>query len=169
MSENLSRKFSASFLDEISSFEKRYVTWWEKGTITWPLNWLRTLEVWPDWVIYCTLGNFLKLVVATIILPKSHTFLRNFVKVSKTFILVKYFLGNINRHLVTFYCSHWTPIMFCFASGCKTWDVAYSAKQKINNYRVRWQRLSMSGLGTIWVSHCRFAQMNSKTKRCKLQ
>ena len=35
--------------------------------------------VWPDWAIYWTLGNFLK-PLATINLPKSHTFLGNFCK-----------------------------------------------------------------------------------------
>ena len=35
--------------------------------------------VWPDWVIYWTLGNFLK-PLATINLPKSPTFLGNFCK-----------------------------------------------------------------------------------------
>ena len=35
--------------------------------------------VWPDWAIYCTLGNFSKL-VATISLPKLHTLLGNFCK-----------------------------------------------------------------------------------------
>ena len=35
--------------------------------------------VWPDWVIYWTLGNFLK-PFATINLPKSPTFLNNFWK-----------------------------------------------------------------------------------------
>ena len=41
-------------------------------------------SVWPDWVIYCTLGNFAK-PMATIILPKSPTFLGNFCKCVKTF------------------------------------------------------------------------------------
>ena len=35
--------------------------------------------VWPEWAIYCTLGNFLK-PVARIILPKFPTFLGNFWK-----------------------------------------------------------------------------------------
>ena len=59
--------------------------------------------VWPDWAIYCTLGNFSK-PVATIILP---TFLGNFCKAVKIFIVpVKSFLGNFFRHLVNFYWSH---------------------------------------------------------------
>ena len=50
--------------------------------------------VWPDWAIYCTLGNFSK-PVATIILPKSPTFLGNF---CKSFIfLVKSLLVNFWR------------------------------------------------------------------------
>ena len=40
--------------------------------------------MWPDWAIYCTLGNFLK-PVATIILPKSPTFLGNYGKGGKIF------------------------------------------------------------------------------------
>ena len=36
-------------------------------------------SVWPDWAIFCTLGNFFK-PLATIILPKSLTFLGNFCK-----------------------------------------------------------------------------------------
>ena len=40
--------------------------------------------VWPDWAIYCTLGNFSK-PVATAILPKLPTF---FVKLSKSYIFI---------------------------------------------------------------------------------
>ena len=40
--------------------------------------------MWPYWVIYCTLGNFLK-PVATIISPKSPTFIGNFCKGGKIF------------------------------------------------------------------------------------
>ena len=40
--------------------------------------------VWPDWVIYWTLGNFFK-PLATINLPKSYTFLGNFCKGVKIF------------------------------------------------------------------------------------
>ena len=48
--------------------------------------------VWPDWTIYCTLGNFSK-PVTTIILGKMKHF-RQFLKVSKSFIfLVKSFLA----------------------------------------------------------------------------
>ena len=69
--------------------------------------------MWPDWVIYCTLGNFSKPVV-TIILPKLPTFLGIFVKVSKSLIfLVKSFLGNFYRNLVTFYWSHWWCLKMC--------------------------------------------------------
>ena len=47
---------------------------------------------------------------AIIILPKSPTHFRQFfVKVSKSFILLKKsFLGNFYRHLATFYWSHWS-------------------------------------------------------------
>ena len=41
-------------------------------------------SVWPDWAIYCTLGNFLKS-VATIILPELPTFLGSFCKGVKRF------------------------------------------------------------------------------------
>ena len=52
------------------------------------------------------LGKFSKH-LATINLPKSPTFLGNFVKVSKSLIfLVKSFLGNFYRHLAFFYWSH---------------------------------------------------------------
>ena len=61
-------------------------------------NFLRTRKegdraVWPDWAIYCTLGNFYN-TVATYILPKSRIF-RQFLKLSKSFILlVKSFLAH---------------------------------------------------------------------------
>ena len=43
-----------------------------------------------------------------IFLPKSPTFLVNFVKLSKSFIfIVKLFLANFYRHLATFYWSRW--------------------------------------------------------------
>ena len=63
--------------------------------------------VWPDWAIYCTLGNFSKPLV-TINMPKSPTFLGNFVKASIFFLifLVKSFLGNFYWYLATFYWSH---------------------------------------------------------------
>ena len=63
-------------------------------------------SVWPDRVIFWTLGNFSK-PVAKISLPKSPTFLTNSCKVSKfLFFLVKSFLGNFYRHLATFHWSH---------------------------------------------------------------
>ena len=65
--------------------------------------------VWPDWVIYCTLGNFSK-TVATIMLLNLPIFLNFFCKSVKTFhFLVKSFLCNFYRHLVTFNWSHWIP------------------------------------------------------------
>ena len=66
---------------------------------TFLLNWqdrlllANTHAVWPDWAIYCTLGNFSK-PVATIILPKSPTFKALFVKVSKSFIFQGESFGN---------------------------------------------------------------------------
>ena len=52
---------------------------WGKYGIFSPLT-----SVWPDWAIYCTLGNFSK-PVATIILPKLPTFLGNFCNGVKIF------------------------------------------------------------------------------------
>ena len=46
-----------------------------------------SLPVWPDWAIYWTLGNFLK-PLPTINLPKSPTFLGNFLKVLKSIIFL---------------------------------------------------------------------------------
>ena len=61
------------------------------------------LAVWPDRAIFCTLGTFLK-PLATNNLPKSLTFLGNFVKVSKSIIfLVTSFLGSFYRHLAIFF------------------------------------------------------------------
>ena len=62
--------------------------------------------VWPDWLIYWTSGNLLK-PLPTINLPKSSTFLGNFVNVSKSFIFaVKSCLGNFCRLLAIFFWSH---------------------------------------------------------------
>ena len=61
--------------------------------------------VWPDLVIFWTLGNFLKS-LATINLPNSPTFLGKFCKGVKNF-LVKSFLGNFYRHLAILFWSHW--------------------------------------------------------------
>ena len=70
----------------------------------------RSLAVWPNWAIYCTLGNFSK-PVATIIEPKLPTFFGNILKVSISFIfLIKSFLGNFYRHLAIFYKSHWSLV-----------------------------------------------------------
>ena len=63
-------------------------------------------SVWPDWAIFCTLGNFFK-PLETINFPKSLTFFGNFCKSIKMF-LVKSFLGNFYGHLAIFIWSHWT-------------------------------------------------------------
>ena len=56
---------------------------------------------------FCTFSNFLK-PLGTINLPKSPTFLGNFLKVSKSIIfLVKSFLGNFYTQLAIFIWSHW--------------------------------------------------------------
>ena len=63
---------------------------------------LRPPPVWPDWAIYCTLGNFSK-PLATINLPKFHTFVGKFCKGVKIFIFSsKIILGNFYRHLAIF-------------------------------------------------------------------
>ena len=73
------------------------------------VGWDSSPPVWPDRAIYLTLGNFLKR-LATINLPKSHTFLSNFLKVSKSIIcLVKSFLGNFYGHLAIFFWSLCSP------------------------------------------------------------
>ena len=60
--------------------------------------------------IYCTMGNFSK-PLATIILPKSPTFLGNLCKDIKAFFFpVKSFLGKFYRHWATFFWSHCTPV-----------------------------------------------------------
>ena len=62
--------------------------------------------MWQDWAIYWTLGNFFK-PLAKINLPKSPTFLANFLKVPYSIIfLVKSYLGNFCRHLAIFI---WSP------------------------------------------------------------
>ena len=60
--------------------------------------------VWPDWAIYCTLGNFSK-PVAAIILPKLPTFLGKFCRVVKIF----YFASEIifGQTFGDFFWSHW--------------------------------------------------------------
>ena len=58
--------------------------------------------VWPDWAIYCTLGNFKK-PMAAIICPNLQFFLGNFCKGVKIYHFeAKSFLGNVYRHLAIF-------------------------------------------------------------------
>ena len=65
------------------------------------------------------LGNFSN-PVATIILPKLHPVVGNFVKVSKTFVfLVQSLLGNFYSNLATFYWSH--CCCSSLISGFKQW------------------------------------------------
>ena len=72
----------------------------EMGVAEWE-SWRSA--VWPNWAIFCTLGNHSK-AVATIILPKLPALLALFVKVSKSFLfLVKSFLGNFYRQIFDFY------------------------------------------------------------------
>ena len=71
---------------------------------------IRCHAVWPDWAIFYTFGNFLK-PLATTNLPKSLTFLGNFCKGVKSYhFLVKSILGNVYRHLVNFFWSHWIVV-----------------------------------------------------------
>ena len=57
------------------------------------------LSVWPDWLIYWTLGHFLK-PLATINLPKYPTFFGNFCKgVKINHFSSEIILGNFYRHL----------------------------------------------------------------------
>ena len=64
----------------------------------WKLE-VRVSPVWPDWAIYCTLGNFSK-PVATFILPKFTTFFDNFRKVLKIFNFPsEIILGNFYRDI----------------------------------------------------------------------
>ena len=63
--------------------------------------------VWPDLAIYWTLGKFLQ-PLATIILPKSPTFLGNFCKGVENYPFSSAtFLGNFYRHLAIFFWFHW--------------------------------------------------------------
>ena len=77
--------------------------------------------MWPDWAIHWTLGNFLN-PLATIILPKSFTFLCNFCIGIKIFIFSsEIILGNFYRHLAIFFWSHW--IISSIATG---WPCSYA-------------------------------------------
>ena len=85
-----------SFSNEYSTQSLTWGQWlchiWQRG---------RFQPVWPDWAIYCTLGNFSK-PVATIILPKSPTFLYNFCEGFKNFhFSSEIILGNSYWHLST--------------------------------------------------------------------
>ena len=79
-----------------------------------------SLAVWPDWAIFCTLGNFFKL-LATISLPKSLTFLGNFCKGVKIYpfsseIIFGIFLQTFDDfYLVTLVPNHFysPPELLC--------------------------------------------------------
>ena len=80
-----------------------FLTSLNQNTLSWP--------VWPDWAIFCTLGNFLK-PLATINLPKSLTFLGNICKGVKIYhfsseIILRHFLQTFgNFYLVTLVSLH---------------------------------------------------------------
>ena len=65
-----------AFVRDVSRFSKNKIYARRLGSINFKLFHHYHLHepVWPDWAIYWTLGNFLK-PLATIILPKSPTFL----------------------------------------------------------------------------------------------
>ena len=99
----------------------------------WPRRQPTLLQpVWPDRAIYWTLGYFLK-PMATIDLPKSPPFLSNFLKVSKSvIILVKSFLGNFYRHLAILFRSHWLQSVCAAVHAsqiyCRTLKCHYGAE-----------------------------------------
>ena len=75
--------------------------------LTFFVRW-KVWPVWPDWAIYWTLRNFL-MPLATIILPKSPTFLGNF----SIGVKIYHFSSEINfRQLLytfgQFFWSHWS-------------------------------------------------------------
>ena len=82
-----------------------YIPFGLAGRIYLRFGWATFRAVWPDWTIYCTLGNFSK----PLIIPKSSTFLASFRKgVKISHFSSEIILGNFYRHLATFYWSHWT-------------------------------------------------------------
>ena len=78
------------------------------------------VAVWPDWAIFCTLGNHSKL-VATIILSKSPTLLGNFCKGLVKF-LVNSYLGNFYRHWAIFIWSHCLVASLALGHRKPKWD-----------------------------------------------
>ena len=67
-----------------------------------------SLRVWPDWAIYCTLGNFLK-PLAMFNLSESPAFLGNFCKGVKIYHFSREIIfGQLYRHLAIFFWSHWS-------------------------------------------------------------
>ena len=94
----------------------------------WQLWYKKTPPEWPDWAIYCSLGNFSKPVAAIIFVQIAHILCN----VCKVIFQVKSFLGNFDRHLVTFYWSHWshcTPesleVAFCLIFSSKFYFVGF--------------------------------------------
>ena len=75
-------------------------------THTPPYSVFHSRIVWPDWAIYCTLGNFSK-PVATINLPNLPTYSGNFCKGVKIFrFSSEIIFGQLCRHFGIFYRSH---------------------------------------------------------------
>ena len=85
--------------------------------------------VWPDWAIYCTLGN----------LPKSPTFLGNFCKGVKILnFSSEIILGTFYRHLAILIWSHWQWLLYISTNN--TW---HRLKAAIDNWFSKGFRVSL--------------------------
>ena len=99
----MSSRFLFAFLNGNDRFcSKIYL--WRSSRFQVKLIWLDR-PVWPDWAIYCTLGNFSK-PAGTIILTKLPKLFGNFCKGVKIFhVSSDIILGNFYWHYATFYWS----------------------------------------------------------------
>ena len=80
--------------------------------------------VWPNWVIYWTLGLYSK-PFATINLPKSPTFLGNFCKGVQIFNFSSNIIfGQLLWTFVDFYWSHCSEAIFPFLKDYFSWRTA---------------------------------------------
>ena len=95
--------------------------------------------VWPDWTIYCTLGNHSKPLV-TINLPKSPTFLTNFCKcVNIIHFSSEIIFGQLLLTFGDFFWSHWKEATFSPIEGCMN-------RPLVNTYKESWHNL-------VWTDH----------------
>ena len=78
--------------------------------------WFCSLPAWPDWVIYWTLGNFLK-PLAAIILPKLSTFLGNVSKANLSFFKWTHFWATFIFTFGDFFWSHCSLLLSFIAFG----------------------------------------------------